>query len=71
MTNAKKLACLLGLMALPLSLGCASAYHDYCECNVDCHYCIHPPLPYVHYEGCVCHSCAASNVLALPSRELK
>ena len=47
--------------------GCAPAYHSYSGCYVDCKYCAPPPLPYVHYEGCVCHSCAAAKYLTLPS----
>jgi hypothetical protein len=45
--------------------GCAPAYYSYSGCYVDCKYCTPPPLPYVHYEGCVCHSCAASKYLSI------
>jgi hypothetical protein len=59
---------LLGLLIVTVSLGCAAAYHDYSECQVNCRYCVPPPLPYTHYDECVCHSCAASKYLtdALP-----
>ena len=64
MKIANKLARLFGLTAIAISLGCASAYHDYSECRVNCRYCAPPPLPYSHYDECVCHSCAASEYLA-------
>ena len=54
---------LLGMLAISLTMGCASAYHDYSECRVNCRYCVPPPLPYTHYDECVCHSCAASKYL--------
>ena len=65
MTNSRKRACLLGLAMMTLSLGCSPAYHSYSGCYVDCKYCAPPALPYTHYEGCVCHSCAASKYLSL------
>ena len=55
---------LIGLLIITVSFGCASAYHDYTECRVDCRYCVPPPLPFPHYDECVCHSCAASEYLA-------
>jgi hypothetical protein len=57
------LVLVLGL-CLPAA-GCAPAYHHYADCCVNCRYCPPPPLPYVHYPGCVCHSCAASQHLAI------
>jgi len=63
MRHATSSLCWLALLAV--IGGCAPAYHGYSGCYVDCRYCAPPPLPYVHYEGCVCHSCAASNYLAL------
>jgi hypothetical protein len=53
----------IALIALISTGGCAPAYHDYSECGVNCRYCAPPPLPYTHYDGCVCHSCAASKYL--------
>lgn len=47
---------------MTLAVGCATAYHSYSGCYVDCQYCAPPPLPYVHYDGCDCHSCAASHL---------
>ncbi len=44
--------------------GCSSAYHQYSDCYIDCRYCPLPPLPYVHYNDCVCRSCAAAQHLA-------
>ncbi len=55
----------LAPLAMILATGCAPAYRNYSACCVDCNYCAPPPLPYVHYEGCVCHSCAASNYLSM------
>lgn len=62
---------LCAVMLSITSSGCAPAYHDYADCHINCRYCPPPPLPYVHYPGCVCHSCAASKHLAtaLPSVE--
>jgi len=57
------LACAVGLMIA--TSGCAPAYHDYSGCSIDCRYCPLPPLPYKHYKECVCHSCAASQHLAI------
>jgi len=59
-----KLARLFGVVAIASTLGCASAYRDYSECYVNCRYCAPPPLPYTHYDQCVCHSCAASKYLS-------
>lgn len=56
MATAKHLSLFLITVALS---GCAPAYHSYSECRVDCKYCAPPPLPFLHYEGCVCHSCVA------------
>ncbi len=44
--------------------GCAPAYHCYKGCDVDCRYCPPPSLPYTHYDGCACHSCAVSPYLS-------
>jgi len=64
MTNSKTWLRSILPLALTLTAGCAPAYHSYSGCYVDCKYCTPSPLPYTHYEGCVCHSCAASNYLA-------
>jgi len=53
-----------GLLLL-VDSGCAPAYHEYSSCCINCRYCALPPLPYTHYKGCVCHSCAASKHLAI------
>ncbi len=58
---------LLGLLAISLCMGCASAYHDYSECRVNCRYCSPPPLPYACYPQCVCHSRSASEYLSTPA----
>ena len=54
---------LLVLLLMLLMGGCAPAYHCYPGCRVNCKYC--PPCPLSHrpYDGCVCHSCAASKYL--------
>lgn len=44
---------------LILATGCAPGYHRYSTGCVDCRYCPPPPLQHVHYQDCVCHSCAA------------
>lgn len=54
----------LAPLVMILAAGCAPNYHSYSGCNVGCKYCVPPPLPYAHYEGCVCHSCAASSYLS-------
>lgn len=46
------------LLALPVAMGCAPAYHWYDECRVPCKYRSPCPLPYEGYGGCPCHSCA-------------
>jgi hypothetical protein len=63
MKTASQCVRLLGIMVLSLTMGCASAYHDYSECRINCRYCAPPPLPYMQYNECVCHSCAASKYL--------
>lgn len=63
MKNASSWARLTGLLLITLTMGCASAYHDYSDCRVNCRYCAPPPLPYSHYDECVCHSNAASQYL--------
>ena len=50
------------LGAIVLS-GCASTYHSYSGCDVDCQYCEPPPLPYTSYDNCVCHSSQVSSYL--------
>ena len=59
-------ACAAGLLLT--GGGCARAYHDYSDCYIDCKYCAPPPLPYLHYKDCVCHSCAASRYLGKSSQ---
>lgn len=54
-------------MAFLLLAGCASAYHSYSPCAVNCNYCPPPPLAYRHYEGCVCHACVVSPYLTTGS----
>jgi len=61
--DAAKLLCALMPVIMPVVLGCAPAYHSYSGCYVDCQYCPPPPLPYTHYDECVCHSCAAQPYL--------
>ena len=63
MKNASSWARLMGLLLIALMMGCASAYHDYSDCRVNCRYCEPPPLPYSHYDECVCHSSVASKYL--------
>jgi hypothetical protein len=59
------------LVAFTSTSGCAPAYHHYSECHVNCRYCAPPALPYMHYDGCVCHSCAASKYLEeVPAMEV-
>lgn len=64
LTRIKTLVRILGLMAIVLAAGCAPAYHDYSGCQINCRYCLRPPLAYKYYTDCVCHSCAASNYLS-------
>jgi hypothetical protein len=62
----KRAIVILGFVApllMSLVLGCARAYHSYSGCHFDCTYCPPPPLPYLHYEGCVCHACAVQRHL--------
>jgi|GEM_PF-2321660 len=65
--------CLQSLVPLILILasGCAPTYHSYSGCHVECKYCAPEPLPYSHYKGCVCHSCAAAKYLALPAQPIE
>lgn len=65
MTHVKTLASLVASLLMTLAAGCAPAYHSYSGCQVDCKYCAPPPLPYTRYDGCVCHSCAASKYLSV------
>lgn len=71
MTNGKTLIRCLAPLLMTLAAGCAPAYHRYSGCYVDCQYCAPPPLPYVHYKGCVCHSCAASKYLPMRLQPLE
>ena len=57
MTRTRKWLRVLLVIAMPWGIGCAPAYHSYSGCHIDCTCCPPPPLPYVHYEGCQCHSC--------------
>ena len=63
-----RFAKLLGLLSVTGVVGCASAYHSYSGCQVNCRYCPLPPLPYVSYPPCVCHSSAAMQHLSMPVR---
>ncbi len=71
MFNAKASFRSLAALTVILAAGCAPAYHSYSGCYIDCNYCVPPPLPYTHYEDCVCHSCAASPYLSLESQSVK
>ena len=59
MNTANRIVFLGALLWTTLTVGCAPAYRSYSGCYVDCKYCPPPPLSYVHYKGCVCHSRAA------------
>ena len=63
MRDVRRLGGFMGALLLPLALGCASAYHHYPGCDVNCRYCPASPLPYTTYPDCVCHSCAAQPYL--------
>ena len=69
MIGSKSLPSLLASLVMVVATGCAPAYHSYSGCRVNCRYCPRAPLPYTHYDDCVCHSCAASRYLSkgLPS----
>lgn len=71
MTNVKTCMRLLALPTMVLSMGCAPAYHSYSDCTVPCNYGAPPPLPYTHYDDCVCHSHAASVYVAGQSQSLE
>ena len=60
----------LAVPLIVLALGCAPAYRSYPGCHVDCRYCPPPALPFVHYDECVCHSCAASEYLVRPTQTI-
>ncbi len=64
MINAKKMVRQLAPLAMLLAVGCAPAYYDYGDYYINCNYCPAPPLPYTHFEGCVCHACVASPYLS-------
>ncbi|MEO8499108.1 MAG: hypothetical protein ABI614_28925 [Planctomycetota bacterium] len=66
MMETNSLIRLLDLLVMAAAAGCAPANHSYGGCDVNCRYCPPPPLPYTHYESCVCHSCAASPDLNKP-----
>ena len=65
MINAKSCIRRLAPLAMALAAGCAPTYHSCSGCFVDCRYCAPPALPSTRYEGCVCHSDAASKYLSL------
>lgn len=71
MTNVKTCMRLLALLAMMLGMGCAPAYRSYSDGHVDCKYCAPPPLPYAHYDDCVCHACVASQYLPLPRKTIE
>lgn len=54
-------------VALVLSVvcltGCASSYHCYDGCSIDCGYCPPTALPYPSYPEGVCHSSSVSEYL--------
>ena len=60
MNISRSILCLLGAGVMALLFGCASAYHDYADCQVPCKYCAPRPLSYPHYDECVCHSHVAA-----------
>lgn len=63
MNPTTKFAWLFATAATALLLGCAPAYRSYSGCYVDCQYCPSPPLPYRHYDQCVCQPCPAQTYL--------
>ena len=67
MTRVQTLSSLVTALLVTLAAGCAPAYRCYSGCCVNCRYCPPPPLAYAHYDGCVCHSCAASRIVTTPS----
>jgi hypothetical protein len=70
-TNLPTSSLYVGLMLSVLSLGCASAYHCYSDCHVNCTYCAPPPLAYMQYSECECHATVANPYLnrVRPSQE--
>jgi len=72
MTVKKAFALLLGPLAMILATGCASTYHSYSDCYVDCKYCVPPPLAYTNYdEQCVCHSDAVAKYLLFSQQPIE
>jgi hypothetical protein len=63
--NLTTLKRILLLLTVIVTTGCASAYRSYSGCCVNCRYCAPPPLAYTPYDGCACHSAAASNYLSV------
>jgi hypothetical protein len=61
----------LALLLTTLVAGCATAYHCYSGCRIDCRYCPPPPLPYSDYAGCACHSRAVSRYLTVPAQSIQ
>ncbi|HAH47845.1 hypothetical protein [Gimesia sp.] len=63
MDTAQKWMCRIATLGAIMMTGCASTYHSYSGCQVDCQYCDPPPLSYTCYENCVCHSSQVSGYL--------
>lgn len=64
MKNYKAFRPLFAVLAMTAAVaGCASAYHSYSGCCINCKYCTPPPLPYTQYPNCVCHSSVAERYL--------
>jgi len=58
-------------LAMMLLGGCASAYHSYSDCSVDCKYCVPAPLPHANYQDGVCHSDTISPYLPLQPQSVQ
>jgi hypothetical protein len=65
MTNVRTLMLLLGTLAVLPMCACAPRCFRHTGCHVECKYCPAPPLPYLYYPQCVCHSCPASPYLTV------
>ncbi len=63
MDNAQKWMRWFATLGAIMMTGCASTYHSYSSCEIDCQYCDPPPLTYTYYDNCVCHSRQVSGYL--------
>ncbi len=59
----KLTGCAIAVVAAAMFAGCAPAYHAYQDHDIDCWYCVPPPLPWPEYPPCVCHSEPAQEYL--------